>query len=328
MKKIAFLGFCVAILFGALTAHAQTSPPKPWPTKTVKIISGLGPGSSMDLVARLIAPSLSELWKQPVIVENRVGAAGNVAAGVVAHTDDDHTLLIAQNAITISASLYPKLSYDLKKDLKLVTQLTSMPLVILVNSTQPFKTIKELIDYAKQHPNQLNFSSAGIGNADHMATELFNAKAGISMVHVPFTSGALALNALMAGSVQVYLAGLPVSLPQIKSGKVLALAVTTPQRSAALANVPTVAEALEKVAPDFSMPLWYGIFASPGASEAIARQISADISKALKSPELQNKIGAMGIDLIGSSPDAFKTFVYNDMDLWSDIVRAKNLKPE
>lgn len=328
MKRSVFLGLGFAIFFGAMSAQAQTATPKPWPNKTVKIISGLGPGSSMDLVARLIAPALSEQWKQPVIVDNRVGAAGNVAAGVVAHTDDDHTLLIAQNAITISASLYPKLNYELKKDLKLVTQLTSMPLVVLVNSALPFKTVKELIDYAKQNPNKLNFSSAGIGNADHMATELFNAKAGISMVHVPFTSGALALNALMAGSVQVYLAGLPVGLPQIKAGKVLALAVTTSQRSAALPNVPTVAEALGAVSPDFAMPLWYGIFASPGGSDATVRQISADISKALKSPELQNKIGAMGIDLIGSSPDAFKTFVYNDMDLWSDIVRAKNLKPE
>jgi tripartite-type tricarboxylate transporter receptor subunit TctC len=325
MKRGVFLSVCLAMFGAALSAQAQTLVPKPWPNKTVKIISGLGPGSSMDLVARLIAPALSEQWRQPVIVDNRVGAAGNVAAGVVAHTDDDHTLLIAQNAITISASLYPKLNYELKKDLKLVTQLTSMPLVVLVNSAQPFKSIKELIDYAKQNPNQLNFSSAGIGNADHMATELFNAKAGISMVHVPFTSGALALNALMAGSVQVYLAGLPVGLPQVKAGKVLALAVTTPQRSAALPNVPTVAES---VSPDFAMPLWYGIFASPGATDATVRQLSADIGKALKSPELQAKIGAMGIDLVGSTPEAFKAFVYNDMNQWSDIVRAKNLKPE
>jgi tripartite-type tricarboxylate transporter receptor subunit TctC len=328
MKNRTLFGIFLTLLFSVFTsinAYAQTAAVKPWPNRTVKIVSGLGPGSSMDLVARIIAPTLSELWKQPVIVDNRVGAAGNVAAGLVAHTDDDHTLLIAQNAITISASLYPKLSYDIKKDLRLVTQLTSMPLVVLVNSSLPVKNIKELIDYAKQRPNQLNFSSAGIGNADHMATELFNAKAGISMVHVPFTSGSLALNALMGGSVQVYLAGLPVSLPQIKAGKVLALAVTTPQRATALPNVPTVAEA---VSPGFAMPLWYGIFASPVASESTVRQISADISKALKSSELQNKIGAMGIDLVGSSPDAFKTFIYNDLDLWGDIIRAKNLKPE
>jgi tripartite-type tricarboxylate transporter receptor subunit TctC len=296
-----------------------------WPNRTVKIVSGLGPGSSMDLVARTIAPALSEIWGQSVIVENKTGAAGNVAAGYVAGMEDDHTILIAQNAITISASFYPKLSYNLKKDLKPVSQITSMPLVVIVNNNLPVKNLKELIEYAKQRPNELNFSSAGIGNADHMAAELLNAQAGITMTHVPFTSGALALNALIAGDVQMYLPGLPVSLPNIKAGKVRALAVTTSKRAPALPEVPTVAEA---AIPGYSMPLWYGFFANQGMSDASMKKLASDLNKAIKTPDIQNKIGSSGIELVGSTPEAFKTFVNHETELWAQTIKARNLKPD
>lgn len=322
MKIIKLFPLAFCLLFSHLASAQSTAP---WPTRTVKIVSGLGPGSSMDLVARTIAPALSEIWGQSVIVENKTGAAGNVAAGYVAGLEDDHTILIAQNAITISASFYPKLSYNLKKDLKPVSQITSMPLVVIVNNSLPVKNLKELIEYAKQRPNQLNFSSAGIGNADHMAAELLNAQAGITMTHVPFTSGALALNALIAGDVQMYLPGLPVSLPNIKAGKVKALAVTTSKRAPALPEVPTVAEA---AIPGYAMPLWYGFFANQGMSDANMKKLSSDLSKAIKTPDIQNKIGSTGIELVGSTPEAFKTFVNQETDLWAQTIKARNLKPD
>ena len=318
-----FLMLCVFV-FGASNAIAQTSPGT-WPNRPVKIISGLGPGSSMDLVARTIAPSLSEIWGQPVIVENKTGAAGNVAASYVSGVEDDHTILIAQNAITISASFYPKLGYSLKRDLKPVSQITSMPLVLIVNKDLPVKNLKEFIDYAKKKPDQLNFSSAGVGNADHMAAELFNAKAGIAMTHVPFTSGALALNALMAGDVQMYFPGLPVSLANIQAGKVKALAVTTAKRASALPDVPTIAEA---AIPGYAMPLWYGFFANKSMSDAVVAKVSQDVARALKSSEMQTKVSANGIDLVGSSPQTFRSFVNNEVDLWAQVVRSRNLKPE
>jgi len=322
MKIIKLLSLMVCLIYSH-PGIAQSA--APWPNRTVKIVSGLGPGSSMDLVARSIAPALSEIWGQSVIVENKTGAAGNVAAGYVAGVEDDHTILIAQNAIAISASFYPKLSYSLKKDLKPVSQVTSMPLVVIVNNNLPVKNLKELIEYAKQRPNELNFSSAGIGNADHMAGELLNARAGITMTHVPFTSGALALNALIAGDVQMYLPGLPVSLPNIKAGKVKALAVTTNKRASALPDVPTVAEA---AIPGYSLPLWYGIFANQSMSDANMKKLANDINKAIKSPDIQNKIGSSGIDLVGSSPDAFKAFVNNETELWAQTIKARNLKPD
>jgi len=200
-----------------------------------------------------------------------------------------------------------------------------MPLVVIVNNNLPVKNLKELIEYAKQRPNELNFSSAGIGNADHMAGELLNARAGITMTHVPFTSGALALNALIAGDVQMYLPGLPVSLPNIKAGKVKALAVTTNKRASALPDVPTVAEA---AIPGYSLPLWYGIFANQSMSDANMKKLANDINKAIKSPDIQNKIGSSGIDLVGSSPDAFKAFVNNETELWAQTIKARNLKPD
>ena len=322
MKIIKLLSLVACLIYAPL-GIAQSA--APWPNRTVKIVSGLGPGSSMDLVARSIAPALSEIWGQSVIVENKTGAAGNVAAGFVAGVEDDHTILIAQNAIAISASFYPKLSYNLKKDLKPVSQVTSMPLVVIVNNNLPVKNLKELIEYAKQRPNELNFSSAGIGNADHMAGELLNAQAGITMTHIPFTSGALALNALIAGDVQMYLPGLPVSLPNIKAGKVRALAVTTNKRASALPDVPTVAEA---AIPGYSMPLWYGVFANQSMSDANMKKLASDINKAIKSPDIQNKIGSSGIDLVGSSPDAFKAFVNNETELWAQTIKARNLKPD
>ena len=322
MKIIKLLPLAFCLIFSNLGFAQSTAP---WPNRTVKIVSGLGPGSSMDLVARTIAPALSEIWGQSVIVENKTGAAGNVAAGYVAGLEDDHTILIAQNAITISASFYPKLSYNLKKDLKPVSQVTSMPLVVIVNNSLPVKNLKELIEYAKQRPNQLNFSSAGIGNADHMAAELLNAQAGITMTHVPFTSGALALNALIAGDVQMYLPGLPVSLPNIKAGKVRALAVTTSKRAPALPDVPTVAEA---AIPGYAMPLWYGFFANQGMSDANTKKLASDLNKALKTPDLQNKISSTGIELVGSTPEAFKTFVNQETELWAQTIKARNLKPD
>jgi tripartite-type tricarboxylate transporter receptor subunit TctC len=322
MKIIKLLSLVACLIYAPL-GIAQSA--APWPNRTVKIVSGLGPGSSMDLVARSIAPALSEIWGQSVIVENKTGAAGNVAAGFVAGVEDDHTILIAQNAIAISASFYPKLSYNLKKDLKPVSQVTSMPLVVIVNNNLPVKNLKELIEYAKQRPNESNFSSAGIGNADHMAGELLNAQAGITMTHIPFTSGALALNALIAGDVQMYLPGLPVSLPNIKAGKVRALAVTTNKRASALPDVPTVAEA---AIPGYSMPLWYGVFANQSMSDANMKKLASDINKAIKSPDIQNKIGSSGIDLVGSSPDAFKAFVNNETELWAQTIKARNLKPD
>ncbi|MEY3754404.1 MAG: hypothetical protein RLY27_1004 [Pseudomonadota bacterium] len=320
MRGNIFLVGIFVLMNSAWQSQAQT-----WPTKPVRIISGLGAGSSMDLVARTIAPKLAEIWGQSVVIENRTGAAGNIAAGVVATTEDGHTLLIAQNAIAISASLYPKLSYNLRKDLKPVSQISSMPHVVVVNTNLPVKNFQEFVQLAKEKSGQLNFSSAGIGNADHMAAELLNSRAGILMVNVPFPGGAQAMNAVIAGDTQMYLPGLPVSVPQIKAGKVRALAVTSAKRSPSLPDVPTVAEL---GIPNFSTVLWYGLFSPTSHADTLNIKIASDLNKALNSVELQTKLAGIGLDLVGNSPDSFKTFVNQEIQMWEQIVRSKNLRPD
>ncbi len=320
MRGNIFLVGIFVLMNSAWQSQAQT-----WPTKPVRIISGLGAGSSMDLVARTIAPKLAEIWGQSVVIENRTGAAGNIAAGVVATTEDGHTLLIAQNAIAISASLYPKLSYNLRKDLKPVSQISSMPHVVVVNTNLPVKNFQEFVQLAKEKSGQLNFSSAGIGNADHMAAELLNSRAGILMVNVPFPGGAQAMNAVIAGDTQMYLPGLPVSVPQIKAGKVRALAVTSVKRSPSLPDVPTVAEL---GIPNFSTVLWYGLFSPTSHADTLNIKIASDLNKALNSVELQTKLAGIGLDLVGNSPDSFKTFVNQEIQMWEQIVRSKNLRPD
>jgi tripartite-type tricarboxylate transporter receptor subunit TctC len=200
-----------------------------------------------------------------------------------------------------------------------------MPHVVVVNTNLPVKNFQEFVQLAKEKSGQLNFSSAGIGNADHMAAELLNSRAGILMVNVPFPGGAQAMNAVIAGDTQMYLPGLPVSVPQIKAGKVRALAVTSAKRSPSLPDVPTVAEL---GIPNFSTVLWYGLFSPTSHADTLNIKIASDLNKALNSAELQTKLAGIGLDLVGNSPDSFKTFVNQEIQMWEQIVRSKNLRPD
>ena len=305
----------------ACSSSAQTS--REFPNKPVRIVVGLGPGSSMDLVARTLGPALTEIWGHPVVIENRVGAAGNIAADLVARATDGHTLLFAQNAITISASLYPKLSYDLRRDLSPVTQLTAMPHVIVTNVSVPARTLSELLALAKSSPKQLNLSSAGVGNADHMAAELLAYQAGVQLVHIPYNSGSLAMNSLIAGDAQIYLPGLPVSLSLIQSGKIRALAVTGSNRSSALPEVPTVQES---GIAGYQTVLWYGLFAPAAMAKIEIEKIAKDVGRALQMPLVKDKLRTTGIDAVGNTPAEFKSFVEAEIDRWAVIVRERKLQ--
>ena len=323
LRTLIYSTLIISMQAALIPAYGQI--PSSWPTKPVKIVLGLGAGSSMDSIARILAPKLSETWGQPVVIENRVGAAGNIAAGYVVNADDNHTFLIAQNAITVSASLYPKIAYKLKTDLKPVSQITSMPHVIVTSPKVQVKTLSDLISLAKKQPNKLNYSSAGIGNADHMAAELMNSKANISMTHIPYTGGSQAISAVISGDVQMYFPGLPTSLPHIKSGNVIALAVTSTKRSPALPDVPTVSEA---GIPGYSTILWYGLFAPASMQNSVINKISLDINKVLNSSEIQAKLTGLGIDPAGSTPENFTAFINSEIDMWETIVKSRNIRAE
>ena len=233
------LALLLSTLFVIGVAHAQS-----FPTKPVRILIGFSAGSSTDTVARAIAPKLSETWGQPAVVDNRAGAGGNIAADAVAKANPDgYTLLFCNNGLVISRSLYRKLPYDAMRDLEPVTQVTTMPHVLVVSPSLPANSVKELVALAKAKPGQLSFGSAGTGNSDHMTGELFKYLGNVDIVHVPYKGGPPALIAAMTGEVTMYFGGLPVTMPQIKAGKVKALGTSGTKRSPALPNVPTIAEA-------------------------------------------------------------------------------------
>jgi tripartite-type tricarboxylate transporter receptor subunit TctC len=305
------------------SAWAQAKPV--FPSRPVHLVCGLAAGSSMDLVARTISPKLAEMWGQAVIIENRTGAAGNIAAEHVARADDGHTLLIAQNGIAISASLYPHLNYDVRKDLKAISQVTAMPHVAVITASSAVKTLEDFIALAKSKPGSLNFSSAGIGNADDMAAELFATMAHLQMQHIPYPGGPQALMAVASGEAQIYFAGLPVSLALVKSGKVHALAVTSKVRSPALPDVPTMQEA---GLPGYETVLWYGMYAPSTMPDATIQRISADIQKAMQMPDVKEKLQGAGIDVVGSTLAQFQAFTNAEIDRWAVIVRERHLQAQ
>lgn len=313
-RLIAFM----VLLFAAGTVGAQAYPSKP-----VRILVGFTAGSSIDVVARILTQKLNETWKQPVIIDNRVGAGGNVAADAVAKAAPDGYILLNSNAgLAISAAFYRKLPYDALKDLRPITQVVAQPHILTANSSLPVKSIKELIALAKARPGQLSFASGGVGNSDHMAGELFKWMARINMVHVPYKGGNVALNDTITGEVAMYFPGVPVALPMIKAGKVKALGVSGPKRLAALPDVPTIAEA---GLPGYEVILWYGFFGPAALPRETAAKIAADLARVLKLPDVQERFSALGVEPVGSSPDEFATFVKSEIAKWEKVKKATGL---
>ena len=312
-----------AFTFTFAAAHAAEPA---YPSKPVRILVGFTAGSSIDVIVRILTPKLSELWKQPVIVENRVGAGGNVAADAVAKSAPDGYTLLSPNAgIAISAAFYKKLPYDAVNDLRPITQIIAQPHVLAVNNSLPVKNVKELIALAKARPGQLSFASGGVGNSDHMAGELFVYMAGIKMVHVPYKGGNQALNDVVTGEVAMYFPGVPVVLPMAQAGRVKAMAVTSAKRIPQLPNVPTIAEA---GVPGYEVILWYGLLGPAAMPADIATKIHRDMVQVLKMPDIQERLTGLGVQSVGSSPDEFGKFLRAEIAKWQKVRKATGLTIE
>src|SRR5919198_1704432 len=309
--------FLAAIALASL-AHAQ------YPAKPVRIVIGYAPGSSTDIVGRIMADRLSALWKQPVYVENRGGAAGNLAADAVAHAPGDgYTLLFAQNGLAISAAALPNLPYRAEKDLVPLAPVAATPHILIVAPEFPAKSVQDLIARAKAEPGKLSFASSGVGNSDHLCGELFNLMAGIKAVHVPYKGGAPAATDVMAGRIDYYFAGMPVGLPLAKAGRVRALGVTSKQRFAGAPDIPTIAE---QGLPDYEATLWQGFFAPAGVAPELAAKIAADIRVTLAQPETAEKLAGASVTLWESDQPAFKRFFAAEIQKWREVVKKANLK--
>jgi tripartite-type tricarboxylate transporter receptor subunit TctC len=309
-----------ALLSAERVARAQA-----YPTRPVRIIVGFPPSGGADVSARLIGQWLSERWGQPFVVENRPGAATNLATeAVVRAPADGHTLLLAFTSSAINATLYDKLNFNFIADTVPVALIARTPNVLVVNPALPAKTIPEFVAYAKAHPGKLSMASGGHGALGHVAGELFKTMAGIDMVHVPYRGDAAALVDLLGGRVQVHFPGLVSSIEQIKTGKLRALAVTTAARSEALPDVPSLSE----FAPGYDSSAWFGIVAPKHTSPEIVDKLNREINAALADAKIKARLVSLGGIVTPGSATDFGKFIANETEKWARVVKSAGIRAE
>src|SRR4051812_6122033 len=302
--------FAIAFTGVAQPADVSTA----YPVKPIRFIVGFTPGGTSDVVARLLALKLAQTWTQPLVVDNRPGAGGNLANEIVARSvPDGYTLLCASSSFSIIPSLNRELSYDPRKDFSPVTLASSAPYMLVLHPAVPAQTVKDLIALANAQPGKLNYASAGSGSTLHLAGELFKSLAGVDIVHVPY-KGATGITDLIAGAVQLSFAGLPQTLPHVKAGRLKGLAVTTLRRAAALPELPTIAEA---GVPGYDVDPWYGVIAPAGTPRAIVERLNVAFARALAAPDIKEKFMLQGIEPRASTPGEFAALIDKEIAKWS-----------
>jgi tripartite-type tricarboxylate transporter receptor subunit TctC len=313
--------FAALAAAGAVQAFAQGYPNKP-----VHVIISFTPGSSTDIVGRIVMQKVSEYWGQPVVPENRSGAGGSIGTVAVARAPaDGYTLLIDSNAHTVTPSIYAKLPYDTLKDFIDVTPLASQPNVLIVNAGSQYKSVMDIVNAAKAKPGAINWGHAGIGSGTHLNTEKFVAAAKINVTQVPFKGTPEVIQAMLSGSVDCYWAPISAAIPHIKGGRVRPLAVSSPKRNSQLPDVPTTGEAGVQGA---DAPLWFGIWAPAGTPANIVAKISADTRKALADPGVREKLANLGNDTMDMSPEEFAKFVRSEIDEYARVIKGAGIKPQ
>jgi tripartite-type tricarboxylate transporter receptor subunit TctC len=294
-----------------------------YPARPVKIFEGFGGGGTPDLVSRLIGQWLSAKLGQPFVVENRTGAAGNIAtAAVVMAPPDGYTLLTCLSANAVNASLYPDLDFNFLRDMAPVAGLVDLPMVLLVNPSFPAQTLADFIAYARANPGKINMASPGIGTPMHVAGELIKMMAGVNMMHVPYRGPAGAFTDLLAGQIQAFIITLPAAIGFIRAGKLTALAVTGATRSKVLPDVPAVAELL----PGFAATAWDGTCAPKATPADIVDKLNATINAGLADPELKARIKDLGGETMPMTPAQFGTFLAGETEKWAKVVKFAGLK--
>jgi tripartite-type tricarboxylate transporter receptor subunit TctC len=320
--------FALAFATFAAAGFAQSS--APWPNRPVRIVVPFAPGGTTDILARALAPELGKAFGQIFIVENKAGAGGNLGADIVAKSPaDGYTLLMGTvGTQSINPSLYPKMPYDAAKDFAPITLMAGVPNVLVVNPAKAaaagITDVKSLIAYAKAHPGKLNMASSGNGTSIHLSGELFKTVTGTYMVHIPYRGSGPALLDLIGGTMDLMFDNLPSALPQIRAGKLTALAVTSSERSAALPNVPTVAEA--GGLKGFDASSWFGLLAPAGTPADIVARVQQETARALAAPALKERLLAQGAIPSGMSPAKFGAFIASETKKWAAVVKASGAK--
>jgi len=296
-----------------------------WPSKPIRMILPFPPGGGTDILGRLIADRLSASLGQPVVTENRGGAGGNVGAEAAAKSaPDGYTLVLVAPSLAISPTLYSRLNYDPVKDLAPISLVATVPNVMVTQPSMPGE-LKEFIATVKAKPGALNFGSGGAGTSNHLAGELFNLVAGTKLVHIPYKGVNLAMQDVLSGNVHLVFIGIPAAAPHIKAGKLRALALVAPQRSSALPDVPTVAEA---GLPDFEVTTWYGVLAPAGTPRNLINRLNGELVKIMHAPELREKLAATGTEPLTSTPEEFSAYIRKEIAKWGDVIRKAGVKAD
>ena len=317
--------FRALILVMAIIATAGHASEPSYPTKPIRMLVGFSPGGATDVAARIIGKKLSEAWNQQIVIDNRAGAGGLVAFEMTARANPDgYTLLATSPSFAIQPSIAARLPFDPIRDFAPITEACSAPYLLVLYPGIEARSVKELIGLAKANPGKINYASGGIGSAQHLTAELFRLMAGIQIVHVPY-KGAVSVPDVIAGRIQMLFSGVPQALPHVQGGRLRALAVTTPARSPAVPDVPTVAEA---GVPGFDVTVWYGILATGRTPKPIIDKLNGEIVRALQSADVRQQLTSLGLEPVGNTPGQFGAKIRTEMAQWAQVVKQAGIKAE
>ncbi|GAB7550213.1 Bug family tripartite tricarboxylate transporter substrate binding protein [Cupriavidus sp. CuC1] len=319
-----FLLKCLRLVAAGLPLLATAAHGEPaYPSRPIRILVGFSPGGSNDIVARLLAPKLSEVLGQQVLIDNRPGAGGNIAADTMLKAPaDGHTLMICTTGMLSIQPSLQKVSYDPQTDIIPVSLIANTPYIALVNAALPIHNVKELIAYAKANPGKLNFASSGNGTAGHLAGEMLKLRAGINIVHVPYKGTGQAMTDLLGGQVSLIFDQPISSLPYAKSGKLRVLGVASLQRLQSLPDVPTFAES---GVPGFDPVAWTGLCAAKGTPASVVARLQHDVAQVLRQPEIAQRLSQDGMEVVGSTSDKFREFLVSDKRKWVSVIKEANV---
>jgi len=326
MMRGAPLAACALTLALAMQCvYAQTRPGD-YPNKPVRLVAASAPGGGIDIIGRVIAQRLSETWNQQVVVDNRAGGGGVIATGIVAKSlPDGYTLLVQSVGVAYVQTLHKDAPFDVLRDLTPIAKVASQPSLLAVHASVPVATLPELIKLAKAKPGQLSFGTGGAGGASHMGTELFAHAANIKLVHVPYKGTGPSMTALISGEVEFSFANIPSSLNYVEQGRLRAIAITSAKRSGLLPKLPTMIEA---GLPGFETSTWYGLLAPAGVSQDIVTKLNRTVNAAVKSPDVNKRLAALGADPVIETPQFFADYLKAEVERWAKVVKASGATPE